>query len=400
MKPAAKIMILFLLLQLAFVALMLSAFVLPEKRIEKNADKFLYALNREGDYPKSVFKDASGVLDNFTEKMMLNNAKATTGNVLKDSMIPGYSRYWHGYVAFLRPMLLVFNYDIRHLYVAVFFPLLFFALILIRDKINAFAALSLLVSTILTSITSVSSSMQFAHVYLVMFASIIVLLAKNRLFLANHTAFLMAFLTIGAVTNFVDFLTAPLITLGVPLALFYVVAIRNRQEPHAPVLRYIILPSAVWGIGYAGTWISKWALSTLILRKNVFANALQQGTLRVGGSEEFPLRRLEMLTTNLYQTWATKPAVLLLAVFTIVLLYFAVKSGCRKSKIVQNLPLVLVAFYPLAWYNVFANHSQIHHWFTFRMMMVAFFPLFLLLSNLIGQKKICKTRSEHQIPHS
>lgn len=124
--------------------LMIAVYLLPVSRMRENARKSLTIYELEGDYYQWAPGHESSQLDNFTDSLMLNNAIFLgRDSVIYDAMtnpyvtyddlatqtecmiravgqdalegtINDYARYWHGYLVWLKPMLMIYTIaDIR-----------------------------------------------------------------------------------------------------------------------------------------------------------------------------------------------------------------------------------------------------------------------------------------------
>jgi hypothetical protein len=49
----------------------------------------------------------------------------------------------------------------------------------------------------------------------------------------------------------------------------------------------------------------------------------------------------------------------------------------------KHLVFLWVALYPYIWYSLLANHSQIHHWFTYRAQLVSLMGGFAFLAGVV-----------------
>lgn len=58
---------------------------------------------------------------------------------------------------------------------------------------------------------------------------------------------------VGMITSYVDFLTAPLLTLGIPLVYLMLLQFREyREESYKKNLLTMLTASGLWGVGYLG----------------------------------------------------------------------------------------------------------------------------------------------------
>ena len=232
--------------------IMVSVYCLPTSRIEKNVEK---SISQFKDEMSPAVEWAHGYkttqLDNIGDALMLLNACNPVNNILQDAMLNKaefygtiystqaivskfspehpqaqevpYPRYWHGYLAFIKPLLLLFNYqEIRLLNYFLQFSLLMYIFYLMLNKIDKKYIIAFFITIITINSITTAISLQNSTIYYTMLISIIVILKFNDKMLEKqfYTTF---FLLVGAFTSFVDFLTYPLVSLGIPLTLFYII---------------------------------------------------------------------------------------------------------------------------------------------------------------------------------
>ena len=112
-------------------------------------------------------------------------------------------------------------------------------------------------------------------------ASIAILLKKDL----NKNIGVIFFI-VGSVTSFMDLLTEPLITLGLPLIIYILLMQKQRTSLKQDIISFIKL-SILWGLGYALTWLMKWILVSLIYNRDIIQNALQQAKFRSTGMKQY-----------------------------------------------------------------------------------------------------------------
>ena len=176
------------------------------------------------------------------------------------------------------------------------------------------------------------------------------------------------FVVVGAMTSYLDLLTFPLISLGIPLVLW--LTLNDSQSIWKNICRIFLL-SLSWAIGYVGMWVLKWGIGSIIIGENVVQNALSAAQGRMSSSTPdttftyFDIL-LRQIKSSLQISWMT--AVLILIMVWIV-------NVIRNKKINIHLYITygLVAIFPLVWYGVLKNHSYIHHWFTYRELAISIY---------------------------
>ena len=161
----------------------------------------------------------------------------------------------------------------------------------------------------------------------------------------------------------------------------YDLLILNRKDSQMmpeKLVKCVITYSIFWGIGYAGMWISKWVVGSLILRQNLFAAAISQVLLRIshtsglGAINDEKIGYFSTMKENVIALYK-KPYILLLMTGMIVYCRRISLSIIKKDGFVKFLPYFLVAIMPFVWWYVAMNHSYIHNHFTYRSLAVTIF---------------------------
>lgn len=303
--------------------------------------------------------------------------------------INNYSRYWHGYQIFLRPLLIFINYgSIRQLYGIVIMLLLGLNIVLMVKKRDSFFALSFFLSFYFVRFYSFFLSMQFSNVFIVMLAFNLFILTRNDADLKTNNYYL-AFFIVGSITNFIDLLTVPMITLGVPLITLLYSKIKlyhYREKSIIQFFKEILLTIFSWGMGYGFTWINKWLLASVILKENTIKVAIDQAIFRTEGNKAYPLDRIDMIKSNAGLIFdKLNFLALVLAVLLVIFLVIYKKKVIKGRVNPQSIVLLFVSPFPYIWYLAMSNHSQIHYWFTYRLQIITVFSLFSFLAYISSQ---------------
>jgi len=290
-----------IMLQTIYTLLMTAVYMLPNQPIRKNIQASIPRFSLEANYYKPFISSSSVQLAGNMDSKMLQTALASVeGNPLKTAMngtmkygsgthwqqlrhateqnIPGtgsLARYWHGYMLYLRPLLLFFDYEgIRVVSSFVFFLLYTAAVCLLAKKTGWIYAMGLAGSMVFVKMYILPMSLPFAGVFNLMFIAIlgVLLLADKQPLAGAKMAYL--FLTIGSLTSFIDLLTTPLITLGVPLLVLLIVYNKQEETSLATSFRMSLRISGLWFAGYGLTWVSKWIIGSIVLKRNVIQDAV------------------------------------------------------------------------------------------------------------------------------
>ncbi len=392
LKPFVKI---YVILIAVFFLSMTLIYCIPASWIQENVEKSVEVMENEGDYPMYFFYRHSAIIDVHTDKLMYESLLQNRDyyNAVQASVsINQYPRYWHGYQVVLRPLSIVFQVqEARYLGMLVFHLLFFWSAWLMAEKTRPVNA-ALYVLTVSTGyIVFLPVCLQFLSTFMVLFISLIVLLCRYD---KDRPMRLMEyFFIIGMVENFFDFLTYPIITLGIPLILLLWMRVRDEQADFKDNFWFMFKSSVSWGLGYALTWMTKWAIATVVLGVRYFWRTMSVIQYRLEGSEEEPLDRLGTLRKNLKSwmnvqddgiiTWS-KVALLILTAAVLLAIWKKLKD---IKTIAAYAPILFVAAYPYIWYLVMSNHSQIHHWYTYRAQLVALFGILMFIASILKEKK-------------
>lgn len=394
------ILIIFVSSLLGFVLLVLS-YGLPNASIQSNASRSSEQLANEGLYPLAITGFNGTMLDNYTDAIMINSASyenyedSIISKALKishahadwtadpiadlyeyyndENAIMGsesYERYWHGYIVLLRPLLVFCDYaNIRFMYFAAHFILLFVFLILLKNKTNIRTALMFLTSYLCTYAFITPLSLQYSHVFFVAMISGILLLRYDEMFKEKKYIINYFFLIVGIITSYIDLLTYPLITLGINLLVHILI---NKNTKIKSILIYIVM----WGIGYGGMWAMKWIISSIVLNENVFLDAYSQMMLRTDVEQKVSL--LDVIDCNLIYLKHTTTLVVLIFFF-VGNLIFTIKGNknfvANKQRFIS---VIIVTILPLLWYMILREHSSSHSVFTFRSLIISLFGILIL----------------------
>lgn len=399
--------------------LMILVYCLPTDKIRANVLHSVYIYSAENDFYDWATEKAGTRLDNFSDALMMNVASYEgTGNVIKDAMnnayisYPGksqtaalllsavlgdtdsnvvinYSRYWHGYLVWLKPMMqFATKADIRMLSMYIQITLLILVIIELYKKDKYRLVIPFLLAILCINPVSMALCMQLGHVYYITLVGALVLLKKK---LYDTDKYWHVFLWIGISTAFLDLTTSPLVGLGINLVLLLALKDMTWKKN----LVRIVSSSFSWGIGYVGMWGGKWIVGSLLTGENVLKDAIETVLYRAAGDsmEEAQIdssSAFDVIMYNVDQVLNT-PVVWIAAV---ALLGFAVLIIMGKAKVKVNrdrlVALAIVAVYPIGWYCIFRNHSAIHSWMTYRNLAITVFSLALMLSysvSIDGKKR-------------
>ena len=407
------------------VVLLLAAYALPGEPVRDHVYDSAVKIAGEGLYPEYLnFKLFQ--MDNYTDTIMLTEAASAdeappltammtntaynvdnfetladdlqwyierdwaTGAQRTDApaLVPfSYARYWHGYLIWLRPLLLVTDITgvrvVQYLVLAALFAAV---AVLLRRRCGLRAAVWFAVSQLLVTAFWAPHQVQFFTCFAVAYAGCVWVLAKPR----RSDDVCLALLVLGVVTSFCDLLVTPVLTLGLPLAC-WLLEPQQRLRAGTRQCGIVVGGSLTWGVGYLLCWASKWVLAGLVTGQNVIADALHQVGVRTAADS---WHGMELTWGNIlhfvYTTLAGKHLFWPLVLAVVLLLALFAASIRDRQQLARALPLGLCALMTPAWFIVLRTHSIQHGWFTWRALGLTVFAGLAFLYYCCDVRQIAK----------
>lgn len=383
------------------------SYLLPLTEQSVHVAESIHMLDQEGWYPTAplMYQDQThhvleeinpgGVLDNYTDSIMITAAGRTPdGGALYQAMNmanreypDGYNYYWHGYVVLLRPLLFFLNYaDIRTINQLLQMLLVFsLTYMFYRRKGAPWAALVLTVYGLLMPM-AVSLALQFSWVFYIGMAGSL-FIVKFRDWLAEKQRIYFLFLILGMLTCYLDLLTYPLFTWGIPMICWIVTGSDNETDKRQ--LASLILCGIAWICGYGGLWMGKWLIGGVILQQSIWATAWNEVQFRAGvlpNSAGHGVSHREVIQMSI-SYFRSIQGVLLLGgwVFWWGFQVVRKRRGAYTEKIMA---LLLITLSPIAWYVVLHDHSYIHAVYTYRTSVVGLTALLAVMICSIDELKM------------
>lgn len=417
MKNVVKYISTFIGLIIFFVITLTGVAAIPTELIKNNVKESATTLSEEEEYYTKQYFNKLMLYDNYTDAIMINNAYSMdpaeplySALIVRRNYIPGvtieilpeetgtptrlvyetdnlmdvvqgkrilakqYPRYWHGYLIFLKPLLILFNYSqIRIVQLILIIVLTAILIYLIYKKIGLMQAIIFLLGFMVVDIQYIYMCLEFTPIFIVMLCVSIFMLISEKRIKDKGIIFFVA----GMLSCFFDFLTAPTITLGIPLLIYFLLKQKEENLTIKEILKIFIVNCLKWFLGYALTWVTKFLLVDIIYNKGLLATGLQQVAYRtLEKTSEFKLSYISSLSRNFREC-----SVWIFAIFCIIqILFFVYKeiriNGIEKTKNKNKeinsikkeiiLPYILIALIPLLWYFVLQEHSIRHGFFTYR----------------------------------
>ena len=197
----------------------------------------------------------------------------------------------------------------------------------------------------------------------------------------------IVFFIVGSFTSFVDLFTTPLITLGIPLLVYFLLKQKNEETSGKKQVLELIKLSVLWGIGYGLTWFAKWAIVDIIYQRGIIKDAIEQILFRTVSTNNDPLltdTQLQKQYIAYYLGDYLDKA--LLAIIVVFIVITIIKNRKKKIKInvVNIIPFIIIMLYPIIWYFAVKQHTLKHFFFAGRIILLSIISFLVIIATLLG----------------
>ena len=285
-----------------------------------------------------------------------------------------YARYYHGWLIFLRPLLLFFNItQIRILNIIVFTALFIILEIVIFNKYGWPITAIFFIAFIIYDCLLVPLHLGGTAIFIIAMVSSIIVAIKD---MEENNLYLL-FFVVGCISNYFDLLTVPLVSLALPLFLYI---LKEKQE-YKKLLLIIVISSLTWLLGYTLTWFSKWILCDLFFKKGIIADGFKQGIYRCFK------KNFKTKTTIINAIgYCLEPSKYIFTIGSLLLIIYAKKWFTKGEKLIKKmLPVLLISVMPFMWSFVLKNHTVLHTHFVYRHMIIFLIGMMICLWKIIGK---------------
>lgn len=383
------------------IFIMLLVYTIPVSPIVDNVRESSDMLLNEGDYPTFAGRITKG--DNFTDSIMIGKAMYKSGDKIKDALLNpslyvdgesyvqrviyaidnpeaytvNYARYWHGYLVILKPMLYIFNVQqLRLINMSVQYMLVLIACLLICKKRDYKYTIVLFISILIINPISTALSFQYSDIFYITLFTVLILLFKNDYFVDKGKMDYLLIIS-GICCAFFDFLTYPIVALGLPLCFYLILEENNSRK-----FKTVIKASFWWCFGYGGMWSSKWIVAYLFTGEDVLADAKEQMIYRSGSVDgDVRFGRFDGIKSNwdLLMTNPVIKALVFIIIIFFVIVLLKLKHNNKKFNLQNMVSYIFVSMLPIAWYILILNHSVHHPPIVYRDFAVSFAAIISML---------------------
>lgn len=395
------------------VILLCAVYCLPVDKINQNVKRSLPVFETEGSYPALSNKYTS-ILDNYTDALMLLKARYSGDeSILNKAMMvfhksntieatspvesllideeendekTSYTRYWHGYLVVLKPLLYFFDYSmIRNINMVMQSVITLILLYVMLHRNLKKYILPYIISVLMIAPLANAKSLQFSTIYYIYSLGSIILIAKNE-FWVYRKRYLYYFLFIGCCTSFFDFLTYPLVTFGVPMTFYFCMNGTQKKSNFLEFVKCLFF----WGMGYVGMWGCKWIFASVLTENDIITETIHFIKLRSSNTdfEGNTISKIETIYKNVEAFFNTpiKNILLLYMAFMLIGILAWVcleKRNAVNTIIDKTVKYSCIAILPFIWFVGAQNHSHLHYWFTYKILIITVFPLCCMITEIL-----------------
>lgn len=315
-----------------------------------------------------------------------------------------YTRYWHGSVIFIRPLMLFTDVNgVKAVGFTVLLLLITITVAILIIRKHHFAAAALILSLIGIQFWNIRLSLEYIPAFVICFTMCllyILLEKKGEIFLT------LLSVAGGVMIAFFDFLTVETITILVPLVLVFIIRTDDKRLGSFKDNLLITIKCGIcWGLSYIMTFAVKWTAASIAVGENKFGTAFSAAGVRLYGSTEenvmpiykqIPAAVAANLSTIFGGTERIDTSVIIIGllitalIFGIILYFFKDK----KKNTSLTLTILVIMAVPYIRYMVLNNHSYLHEFFTYRAQITVILGLCAILRYNIDLSKLVKGRKK------
>lgn len=382
---------------------------LPEERIREHIEYGSEFIIEEGNYPYMGIESGGHILDNYTDALLLNF------NYVADSTRPVYSAFvaqayqkqgvegvnlldellnddnwrtsvvgdrssnWLGMNIILRPLLFLFGFvQCRIILNIVSYLVLIITIIMIAKKAGGYLATGFGLTMIAFNYYSLSISFSLG-VFCVLLACAVICYVLSREISEINLLHVM-FVT-GIATAYVDWLSIPLITWGLPILVVLEVVYKQKQDTRfAEYFNAVFQSSVGWCLGYAGMIISKCMVAMAVQGSTALAFFLNRVSTDTASHSAGAFGGAVRKLYNCFFPFNVRQgdnSFFIAIMLSVILLTIAVLC-ISKKRAPFSLMVIIVSLAPMVYYVYVRGHVH-HTGIEFRTLMISFFAVWIML---------------------
>lgn len=375
---------------LAGFVLLCLVYMIPSGSIEKTREDMHYIMENEtpGMIDTRFFTYAYGSKNN-PETFIYALSGLDQSNPLFFRVVgeenEGDNRYWDGFMVIMLPLMTFLSFgQIRYLLTLLSVILIWYIITRSKERLPWYFSLSFVVGLVFINMIVNLFNVLTNMVFLVAFAFMAYLLKNYTVKTAPEKLYYL-FLLNGILTTYLDRFTACLLSLEMPLLVIVLINIHdNGENSLINNLKNVFYSVLGWGIGFSVFWFNKWAISGLVLRKNILNTTFKQIFMRSGTNASTADVFVDGYKGNRFFTIAKNIAALIpthgenvtaviviIAIIAILMISYLIYRRGSLKNIRVWMPVLFLMILPYIYYFVFSNLCQIHATFyMYRMQLV------------------------------
>lgn len=303
-----------------------------------------------------------------------------------------YTRYWHGYIVILKPLLMLFNE--KGVYIFIGIILLSLILLIIKElwKIDKRAIIAFIIGLYMITIWVVPICFEYMWAMIVSFVISLIVLKKDN---GENKKIYYYFWITGILTCFFDFLTVELLTVLLPL--MFILIKRNKEKKLGnlkEIIIFIIKSLIIWGLGYMLMFIAKWIIASIILRRNCIVEAIEKAGVRINGdvvglsSNKLWIGALKKNFDNLQPIFYVRKKYIIYVLIPTITIIMLLINRYKDKNMFYLYGMLILGLIPYIRYSILLNHSYRHYFFTFRLQLVTIMAFILIVLNVFERKRV------------
>lgn len=303
-----------------------------------------------------------------------------------------YSRYWHGYVLFLKPLFLFFDLEqVYQIHTVILTWVGLVVLWLIYKNAKAYSVPYLILMGLFNPIY-IARSFQLSSVFISMQITLMLILycSKEEL---QEKGLMYIFALDGIMLAFLDFLTYPAVAFAIPLTFVVALSKKNFFEDIVLCIRVGIS----FLLGYAGMWGCKWILASVFTGENVIQDGINSVMHRTGTGDNFAaddyfgvdISVRTSLRANL-TAFLNPPVVVTLILIIIFIIVMAIYKQniyllMEKRSLEKLMIYAMIAMIAIAWLVVLYNHCSLHPHLEWREWLIPVYAGLMWVFGMLGK---------------
>ena len=389
--------------------LLVAVYSIPESALARHMDDALREIRRDAQIERVDELNRASMMDTYTDSIMLSEgfsarqssawarAVSTTylripalkaydsfleiyGNGSEDYQEIHYVRYWHGYLALLKPLMVCFGYSrIRWLNTALQAALLALLTCAMLRRGLRRAVIPMLIAVLCLAPRAIVKTLQYSNVTIVTLLAMLALMTRRG---RRHERFVFALC--GMAVSYVDLLTYPMLALTSTLTLSLLLDVRDGIDSRGAFGR-LLLRAVCWGFGYVGMWAGKWALAIMLYGKPaweyILGGIVERSGDAVSSARVNRVAGMLKCVLQLLSNYQGSFAGLCFVIYTLGRRPIARLRAALHAPAAG--PLIIIMAIPLVWLVIMGNHTVLHGWMVYRNLGALAWGVLLLISGAL-----------------